>query len=159
MDRTYTFYPWGPTTGPAATRDDEEHAVIDPGEPWAWEETDEMRSGGDEPPVRYVESGEWPDVVLRRDAPLSAYAGLIMARRLINALGAADSNPNAVSSQAEVSPPTIRRLMQGETVVSTSTILRLAAALRIELFPAGLYRVSAVDLYGVVDLDRFLENV
>lgn len=123
---------------------------MDPGEPW--EETDEMRSGGDEPPDRYVESGTWPDVVLSADAPLSAYGGLIVARRLAKALETADWKANFVAKRAGLAAPSVRAIISGEKTVSVPTLLRLESALGVGLYPRDLFRVSAADLYGV-DLD------
>ncbi|WP_439681665.1 hypothetical protein [Embleya sp. MST-111070] len=121
--------------------------MIDPGDPW--EETDEMRSGGDEPPVRYVESGAWPDVVLRPDAPLSAYAGLILARRLATALEAVGWKANGVAVRAGLSAPAVRDIIHGKKAVTLPTLIRLEGALQARLYPTDLVNVSAVDLYGV----------
>ncbi|MFI1586170.1 hypothetical protein [Embleya sp. NPDC020630] len=108
-----------------------------------------MRSGGDDPPFRYVESGEWPDVVLRPDTPLSAYAGLVLARRLATALKIVDWSANGVAVRAGLSAPAVRSVIAGETAITLPTLIRLESALQARLYPMDLLDVSAVDLYGV----------
>lgn len=97
-----------------------------------------MRSGGDDLPINYVESGDWPDVVLVPDAPLSAYAGLVIARRLAAALEARGLTSNAVAIKAGISPQPVREILAGNTTVRLSTLVRLEQALRARLYPAGI---------------------
>jgi hypothetical protein len=125
--------------------------MADPGKPWG--RRGYVRSGGDDPPARYVESGTWPDVVLRVDAPLSAYGGLIVARRLITVLDLTGRTANAVAVQAGVTAPTVRGIISGVTTVSLPTILRLESALETRLYPLDLFRVSAAELRDI-DLDE-----
>jgi len=67
-----------------------------------------LRSGGNAAPGHSVVAGVWPDVRLSADAPLSAYAGLAVARRLAATMTQGDVTANALAHGAGLTPPTVR---------------------------------------------------
>lgn len=97
-----------------------------------WEDS-QVRS--DDAPETYVVDGTWPDVTLREDAPVSAYYGLALARRLAYAIATSDSSLRALGERAGVSHTTISRLLAGRVLVDIGTVARIEAALGMEIWP------------------------
>ncbi|WP_316521194.1 helix-turn-helix domain-containing protein [Kitasatospora brasiliensis] len=89
--------------------------------------------------VRFVASGTWPDVELVEDAPPEAVVGLAFVRRLRDALADQSWSARELSRRAGVAHTTINRLLAGEVLPDVATIIRLEVALRIDLYPAGLW--------------------
>ncbi|MBR7828142.1 helix-turn-helix transcriptional regulator [Actinospica sp. MGRD01-02] len=97
-----------------------------------WEDS-QVRS--DDVPEAYVADGTWPNVTLREDAPVSAYYGLALARKLAYAIAASDTSLRALGERAGVSHTTVSRLLAGRVLVDIGTVARIEAALGAEIWP------------------------
>ncbi|WP_259316588.1 helix-turn-helix domain-containing protein [Kitasatospora xanthocidica] len=90
-------------------------------------------------PAQFVASGDWPDVELAEDAPPEAVVGLAFVLRLRGELAERSWSARELGRQAGVAHTTINRLLAGEVLPDVATIVRLEVALRIDLYPAGLW--------------------
>ncbi|MEU5425861.1 helix-turn-helix transcriptional regulator [Streptomyces olivoreticuli] len=93
------------------------------------------RSNNDKPPVQYVTDGTWPCARLAPHAPLSAHCGLLLARRLEQSMHSAGLSLRALADLAGVAHSTIARVLNGEVLPDTGTLVRLEDALGHQLWP------------------------
>ncbi|MFJ2807876.1 multiprotein-bridging factor 1 family protein [Kitasatospora sp. NPDC087271] len=93
----------------------------------------------------FVASGTWPDVELAEDAPPEAVVGLAFVLRLRDAMTGRSWSARELGRQAGVTHTTINRLLAGEVLPDVATIVRLEIALRIDLYPAGLWAEIAAN--------------
>lgn len=98
----------------------------------------------DQVPASYILGGTWPDEVqLRPDAPLSAYVGLEIARRLKAAMVRGRLSQRALAQASTVAQASIGRILRGDVLCDVGTLARLEATLDTDLYPSGLHRRSA----------------
>jgi predicted transcriptional regulator len=101
-----------------------------------------VRSNYDDAPAAYVADGTWPHARLRPDAPVSAFYGQAIARRLNELIAEDGRSLRTLATVAGVNHATISRLKSGLSMVDFGTIARLEAALGKDIWP-GMAAVRA----------------
>ncbi|RNF86760.1 helix-turn-helix domain-containing protein [Streptomyces botrytidirepellens] len=100
---------------------------------------------GDRIPLAYT-TGKWPDeVAVAEDAPIGVHYSLAVARRLADYADEHDQSHRAMSTAAGLATNTVGRIIRGEGYPDLASLARLEAALRIDLYPSGLYRTVPQD--------------
>nr|BEK71484.1 hypothetical protein KPHV_87110 [Kitasatospora purpeofusca] len=93
-------------------------------------------------PREYLAAGAvWPDGPLVADAPPGAYLGQAIAQALIAAMERQKIGTRELARMTGtgVKHPTILTARNGEGLPSAHTVLLLEIALKVPLYPAGLY--------------------
>ncbi|MFF8786678.1 helix-turn-helix domain-containing protein [Streptomyces sp. NPDC015125] len=93
------------------------------------------RSNNDQPPCAYVVGGEWPRAVLADDAPVSAFYGQEVAKKLARAMEEHEFGLRRLGEEAGVAHTTIGRIIRGQVLPDIGTLARLEMTLETVLWP------------------------
>jgi predicted XRE-type DNA-binding protein len=99
-----------------------------------------VRSHGDQAPVAYVASGQWPFAELHDDAPISAHYGRAVSQALYQALKTAKLSERELARRSGISQATVSRILHGKTFADIGALARLALAIGAEVYPADLFQ-------------------
>ncbi|MFJ2872847.1 helix-turn-helix domain-containing protein [Streptomyces sp. NPDC087298] len=99
-------------------------------------------------PAEHVTHGQWPDVTLAPDAPLTAHYGVALARRLAAVMKDRSLSDRAVARLSGMSHNTIGRIARGEVLPDLGTVARLEVALQTSLWPSTLWHTFTPDASG-----------
>ncbi|MFF8769115.1 helix-turn-helix domain-containing protein [Kitasatospora sp. NPDC015120] len=102
------------------------------------------------PPADFT-AGKWPDAELVPDAPPEAVIGRALVLKLQGRMKALKWSAREVARRAGVSHGTVNRVLAGEVLADTATIVRLELALQVDLYPAGLWAQIAERAAPVAD--------
>ncbi|MFD9871724.1 helix-turn-helix domain-containing protein [Streptomyces niveus] len=91
-------------------------------------------------PRDHMASGTWPNGTLTAGAPPGARLGLAIARALATAMKDQGIGGRELARRAGLAHPTVARVLEGQRLPSTHTLLLLETALRTPLWPADLHR-------------------
>ncbi|MFG3423253.1 helix-turn-helix domain-containing protein [Micromonospora sp. NPDC048063] len=98
------------------------------------------RSHGETAPNTYVQDGDWPEAILRPEAPASAHYAQELARRLAAEMRRRPISNRELARVAGVSHPTIGSVLNGDRYADLRTLASLEVALGAELYPAGMFQ-------------------
>lgn len=93
------------------------------------------RSNNDKHPLYYVVDGDWPEVTLTHDAPLSAHCGLLLASDLNRTMRSRKLSLRGLADVACVAHSTVARVLNGDALPDIGTLTRLEDALDHQLWP------------------------
>ncbi|GAA2623723.1 hypothetical protein GCM10010307_09360 [Streptomyces vastus] len=79
------------------------------------------RSDNDKHPLYYVADGDWPEVTLTHDAPLSAYCGLLLASDLNRTMRSRKLSLRGLADVACVAHSTVARVLNGDVLPDIGT--------------------------------------
>ncbi len=93
------------------------------------------RSHNDKHPLYYVADGNWPEVTLTHDSPLSAHCGLLLAGNLNRTMRSRKLSLRALADTACIAHSTVARVLNGDVLPDIGTLTRLEDALDHQLWP------------------------
>ena len=82
-----------------------------------------------------MESGTWPEAVLRHDAPLSARVAQVLVINLKRASADGQLGLRALSERAGISHTTLGRMLRGEALPEVGTIAQVENFLGFQVWP------------------------
>ncbi|GAA4547032.1 multiprotein-bridging factor 1 family protein [Streptomyces collinus] len=83
----------------------------------------------------YVADGDWPEVTLTHDAPLSAHCGLPFASDLNRTMRSRKLSLRGLADVACVAHSTVARVLNGDVLPDIGTLTRLEDALDHQRWP------------------------
>ncbi|MEU1077268.1 MULTISPECIES: helix-turn-helix transcriptional regulator [unclassified Streptomyces] len=93
-------------------------------------------------PRDHLASGTWPTGPLTADVPPGARLGHATSGALATAMQEQGVSSRELARRAGLTHPTVVRVLEGQRLPSTHTLLLLETALGTPLWPATLYRDS-----------------
>ncbi|MEY9992044.1 hypothetical protein ABIE67_004076 [Streptomyces sp. V4I8] len=76
----------------------------------------------DKHPLYYVADGDWPEVILTHDAPLSAHCGLILASGLNRTMRSRKLSLRGLAGVARVAHSIVARVLNGDVLPDIGTL-------------------------------------
>ena len=83
----------------------------------------------------YVETGEWPEAVLKKETPIQVHYAQEIACALANSLRDLDISLREAARRTGVDRATISRTLEGETIADLATLAMLEQGLHARLWP------------------------
>jgi transcriptional regulator with XRE-family HTH domain len=83
----------------------------------------------------YVETGEWPEAVLKKETPIQVHYAQEIACALANSLRDLDISLREAARRTGVDRATISRTLEGETIADLATLALLEQGLHARLWP------------------------
>ncbi|MCX4906315.1 helix-turn-helix transcriptional regulator [Streptomyces sp. NBC_00878] len=85
--------------------------------------------------MHYAADGDWPEVTLTHDAPLSTHCGLLLASDLNRTMRSRKLSLRGLADVASVAHSTVARILNGDVLPDIGTLTRLEDALDHQLWP------------------------